>query len=174
LKNKVWYAFIGLAMIGAAFFYYNLWKQGGFNEIVRTKLPQGSYLIHGVHLKGSYDNENDAELLSTIERKLSEELNQETLSVFYYINPRRDNHNNFDLFMGIEVKDSSVILIDTFQTRKIDLGPSIKGEQNCHPQVNSIPRELQEYADSEEITLKKDSVFEQYSNEHIFMQMLVE
>ena len=174
MKNKIWYALIVLVLIGVAFFYYNLWKQGGFNEIVRTKIPTSSYLIHGVHLKGSYNTEADEKLLSEVEKKLSQELNQETISVFYYVNPTRENHNAFDLFIGVEVKDYATILVDTFQTREIDFGLSLKGEQQCHPLVNSIPRDLQEYAEKEGLSLKEDSIFEQYTRDHIFMQMLIQ
>lgn len=174
MKNKIWYIFIGIALIGMCFFYYVRWEKGGFSEIIKTKIPQSSYLIHGVHLKGSYNNEADGELVSTIERKLSQELNQETISCFYYVNPTRDNHSAFDLFMGVEVKDATVSLVDTFETRKIDFGLSIKGYQKCDPQFNSIPRDLQEYAEKEGLKLKKDSIFEQYNSDHIFMHMIVE
>jgi len=174
LKNKVWYTLVALGLIGMLSFYYIRWKKGGFSEITRTKISNSSYLIHGVRVKGSFSNTEDGKLISKIEQELSQELNQDTLSFFYYVNPTRDNHKSFDLFVGVEVKDSTISLVDTFETKRFDLGMSLKAYQKCDPQFNSVSRDLQEYAEKEGVILKPDSIFEQYSKEHIFMQMLIQ
>lgn len=173
MKNKFYYVFIVLFLVAMGGFYYVLKSGGALEEAKVTQMTQTRHLLNGLEVSGSFKNDQDKQKFDALEKALVLDLKQPQLSVYYDQNPTEENRETFKLFLGVEVADSSVNLVDSFKFREIVLNQVVRGTQNCSPQFNSIPAKLDDYADSLGLKLNRVSFFEQYSKEFIAVEMEV-
>jgi hypothetical protein len=102
---------------------------------------------------------------------LVENIGQEKISVFYAVNPTKENHQTFKVFMGLECGLNSKLVSNDFVIQQIELNNVIKGTQNSTASSQRVHKQLINYCQENKIEAKQDSIFEQFSQKFFLVEM---
>lgn len=181
MSNKVYIGFIVLFLLAVSMFLFVRNKNGSFNEVKITKLTNTVHEMRGVFLEGSFKNEKDRASYDKVERSLIEDYGLEEVSAFYYLNPSEENREAYKVFLGEELKSGLGSLPDSMEKRTFVLKNVIKGMQKASPTFNTVSDKIRTYLEeickkdsTHCVTLKQDSIFEQYTRDGIVMEMQLE
>ena len=165
---------LAIVLVLAFFFYFNMYKNGTFNEVKIEEKSKAKHFIQGKWLEGSFSVSSEEEAFFEFQRLLIEDLKCEKVSVFYAVNPTKENHNTFKAFMGAPYDSSQTLLSKEFIVYDINLGQVLAGSQICSPGYHRIHRALQDRAEEESKKLSHDSIYEEFTKKNFYVEMKVD
>lgn len=157
----------------ASVFYGYLYIRGTFKNVEISKQESSVHYIQGIWVEGSFSKTPDEEKFMNFQSKLIDELGQKEVSVFYVLNPKNDNHNQFKAFVGVECEPNSLLLVDSFKIEKFDLKNLLVGTQECSPPYQRVHNQLDKFAKDNKFELKQDSVFERFDENTFYVEMII-
>lgn len=165
---------LAVVLVLAAIFYYNMYRNGTFNEVKIEEKDEVTHLLQGRWLEGSFSVSTEEKAFFDFQRVLIEELNCEKVSVYYVVNPTKENHNTFKAFMGIETDSTKPMLSKDFVLYQVKNENVWAGSQKCAPGYQRIHKVLQDKAEEESIRLVEDYIYEEFSESNFYVEMKID
>lgn len=163
--------FIGIgALIIVALFYWNMHRNGSFNDVLTERKEDVTHDIYGVWVEGSFKQEGEGDQFGTVQKMFIEELKQDKVCVFYEMNPRKENQESFRAFIGTENREV-LKQVDSLQLISINFKRVISGSQICTPGFQKIHGTLIDLAEKDNLLLRQDSLYEEYSENAVYVEM---
>lgn len=156
-----------------ALFYGNMYRNGTFNEVEFEEKSNVIHTMQGVWVEGSFLKHPDEDRFFEVQEKLIKTLGQKKISIYYEINPTKDNHQQFKALMGVECDKNEALLVDTFKIVDISFKNVICAKQQVNPSFQRVHGKLMEYGEENNIKTNQNSMFEQFSETEFYAEISV-
>lgn len=151
-----------IAILGTALYYY--YSLGGFKDPVLTQETTGPYFIAGQYYEGKVDDKALNALFERTEQMAKKEQLPGQPAALFYADPDKNN-GNIQAFVGVIIKDTALLLPDSFEIRTVPAQEVIKGNLEAHYTIVPVDvyQEVKKYARENKLTVS-DTTLEIYSS----------
>ncbi len=169
--KKVSIILLSVVIVLSLCFYTNMYFNGGFNEVAISKKDSAVHILQGKWIEGSFLKTSDENAFFALQEQFIEKIGQEKISVFYAINPTKENHETFKVFMGVESTLGQELLSKDFINQKITLKNVVLGYQKATASSQRVHVEMANYAQEKNVQFDKNNVFEQFTKDQFWVEM---